>query len=239
MAKRKTTTDVPVEKIEDPDMYGFYGIQLDPEQRVFRDAIWNPDIDVVLCNASAGSGKTLIATATANLLVQCGYFDHLTYVVSSYGEKRQGYLPGDITQKSEVYFEPFYQALIKCGVDPNKVINDETMINQKNGTGYISCLTHTFLRGTNLNDVILLDESQNFTPKELQKTISRCDASEGRKVKLIIIGHDKQCDLDKPSESGFVRCIQHFAKHNRVAVCQLTTNHRGWISQWADEMDVD
>lgn len=85
MAKRKVPTDIPMEKITDPDQYGFYGISLDPEQRVFRDAIWNPNIDVVICNAAAGSGKTLIATATANLLVQAGYFDKLTYVVSSYG----------------------------------------------------------------------------------------------------------------------------------------------------------
>ena len=152
MAKKRVSYDAPVEKITDPDQYGFYGISLDEEQRVFRDAIWNPDIDVVFVDARAGSGKTLIATATANLLVQAGYFDKLIYIVSSYGEKRQGYLPGDLTQKSEVYFEPFYQALIKCGVDPNKVINDETMVNQKNGTGYITCLTHTFLRGTNLNN---------------------------------------------------------------------------------------
>lgn len=104
MAKKRVSYDTLVEKITDPDQYGFYGISLDEEQRVFRDAIWNPDIDVVFVDARAGSGKTLIATATANLLVQAGYFDKLIYIVSSYGEKRQGYLPGDLTQKSEVYF---------------------------------------------------------------------------------------------------------------------------------------
>lgn len=237
MAKRKISAEIPMEKIEDPDKYGFYGIPLCEEQRVFRDAIWNPDIDVVMVNACAGSGKTLIATATANLLVQCGYFDHLTYVVSSYGEKRQGYLPGDIAQKSEIYFAPFYQALIRCGVEPAKVINDDSMVNQKNGTGYIDCMTHTFLRGMNLEGIIFLDESQNFTLSELKTTISRCDGSNGKKVKLIIVGHDKQCDLENPSDSGFIKCIQHFAKHDRVAVCQLTIDHRGWISQWADMLE--
>ena len=29
----------------------FYGIKLDDEQRVFRDAIWNPNIDIVFVNA--------------------------------------------------------------------------------------------------------------------------------------------------------------------------------------------
>lgn len=237
MAKRKVPTDIPMEKITDPDQYGFYGIQLCEEQRVLRDAIWNPDIDVVLVNACAGSGKTLIATATANLLVQCGYFDHLTYVVSSYGEKRQGYLPGDLAQKREIYFAPFYQALVKCGIDPNKVINDDTMVNQKNGTGYIDCMTHTFLRGMNLKGIILIDESQNFTVPELRTTISRCDGSNGQKVKLIVIGHDKQCDLEDSSTSGFTKCIEHYSKHERVAICNLTIDHRGWISQWADLME--
>lgn len=50
MAKRKIPTEIPMEKITDPDQYGFYGISLDPEQRVFRDAIWNPNIDVVICS---------------------------------------------------------------------------------------------------------------------------------------------------------------------------------------------
>lgn len=237
MAKKRVSYDAPVEKITDPDQYGFYGISLDEEQRVFRDAIWNPDIDVVFVDARAGSGKTLIATATANLLVQAGYFDKLIYIVSSYGEKRQGYLPGDLTQKSEVYFEPFYQALIKCGVDPNKVINDEPMVNQKNGTGYITCLTHTFLRGTNLNNsVVILDECQNYDFESLKKTITRCDQSEGP-CKLIVIGHDKQCDLDNPDDSGFVDYLQHFKNHDRVAICQLTHNHRGWISEWADMLE--
>ena len=44
----------------------FYGFTLDEEQIVFRDAIWDPDKLIVFCNARAGTGKTFIATATAN-----------------------------------------------------------------------------------------------------------------------------------------------------------------------------
>ena len=35
----------------------------------------------------------------------------------------------------------------------------------------------------------------------------------------------------------YARYIQHFSGHERCAVCSLTTNHRGWISSWADEAD--
>ena len=49
-----------------------------------------------------------------------------------------------------------------------------------------------------------------------------------------MIGHDLQCDLEDKSQSGFVRYINHFKDKERAAVCELKTNHRGWISQWAE-----
>lgn len=112
-------------------------------------------------------------------------------------------------------------------------INDESMVNQKNGTGFITCITDTFLRGTNLDDVVvILDEAQNFTTSQLKKTLTRV----GKKAKVIVIGHELQCDLDNPTTSGFTKYIQHFKDKERTAVCHLTTNHRGWISQCADEV---
>lgn len=212
----------------------FYGFLLDPEQETFRDSIWNPDKLIVFCNARAGTGKTLIATATADLLVQYGLYDGIIYVVSSYGEQKQGFLPGDITEKSEVYFEPFYQALIECNINPNTAITNESIVNQKQGTAYITCLTHTYLRGTNFdNKVIILDETQNYTIPDLKKTLTRCSD----RCKVIVIGHDKQCDLDNKNKSGFVKYIEHFKDDSRTAICELKTNHRGWISQHADELE--
>lgn len=187
----------------------------------------------MFCNAKAGTGKTTIATGVANLLIQYGLFDNLVYIMSPYGERKQGWLPGTITEKSSVYFEAFYQALLTCDINPHTAINDESMTNQKLGTGYITCITDTFLRGTNLdNAVVIIDEAQNYTVPQLKKTLTRI----GSKVKVIVIGHDLQCDLDKPDSSGFVAYINHFASDERAAICSLTTNHRSWISRRADEL---
>ena len=131
MAKSNSKQNNKLETPKDLKDHPFYGIVLDDDQKVFRDAIWNPEKLIVFCNARAGTGKTLIATATANLLVQYGLYDGIIYVVSSYGESRQGFLPGDITEKSEVYFEPFYQALIECNINPNTAITNESIVNQK------------------------------------------------------------------------------------------------------------
>ena len=216
------------------DGHPFYGLQLDEEQQKFANTIWSPDIDIVFCNARAGTGKTTIATGVANLLIQYGMFSNLVYIMSPYGERKQGWLPGTITEKSSVYFEAFYQALITCGVNPITSINDESMVNQKNGTGYITCITDTFLRGTNLDDaVVIIDEAQNYTVAQLKKTLTRI----GTKVKVIVIGHELQCDLEHPRESGFMKYIKHFEPQERAALCNLTINHRGWISQCADEVE--
>lgn len=211
----------------------FYGLRLDEEQLAFANAIWDPSIDIVFCNSKAGTGKTTIATGVANMLVQYGLYEDIVYIMSPYGERKQGWLPGTITEKSSVYFEAFYQALITCGVNPHTSINTESMVNQKNGTGYITCITDTFLRGPNLdNAVVILDESQNYTVSQLKKILTRmCN-----NTKVVVIGHELQCDLDDPSSSGFVKYLEHFRGKERAAFCTLTNNHRGWVSQYADEL---
>lgn len=232
-AKKKVQQEYYGEAPRAIDNTNFYGMKLDPEQLKFANAIWSPDYDIIWCNAKSGCGKTTVATGVANLLVQYGFYDGIVYIMAPYGERKQGWLPGSITEKSSVYFEAFYQALINCNINPNTAINDESMVNQKNGTGYITCITDTYLRGTNLDGkVILLDEAQNYMTPQLKKTLTRvCDNS-----KVVVIGHDLQCDLPNPSESGFTRYIKHFEGEERSIVCHLTINHRGWISRHADEL---
>ena len=228
-ASDATTQEAP--KIIEPQ---FYGMTLDDEQLAFANAIWNPDIDIVFCNSKAGTGKTTVAAGVANMLALYGFYSGIVYIMSPYGERKQGYLPGDLTEKSSVYFEAFMQALQNCNVNVFTAINNESMVNQKNGTGYITCITDTYLRGTNLNDaVVIIDEAQNYTVPQLKKTLTRI----GGKAKVIVIGHDRQCDLSGETQSGFTRYIEHFRGCERAAICELKNNHRGWVSQWADELE--
>lgn len=212
----------------------FYEFTLDEDQKKFVNAILNPDNTIVFCNARAGTGKTTLAIGTADILVQHKEYDGIVYICSAYGEKAQGYLPGSITEKSEVYFEPAYQAMIECNMNINTCINSDSMVNQKYGEAYVTLLTHTFLRGTNLKKkVIILDESQNYTVSDLKKTLTRCSDD----CKIIVIGHDKQCDLENKQSSGFVKYLEHFRGHEHCEICELTINHRGWVSQFADELE--
>ena len=211
----------------------FYGLELDDEQLEFANTILNPDIDIVWVNAKAGTGKTTIATGVANMLVQYGQFDKIIYIMSPYGESKQGWLPGTITEKSSVYFEAFYQALVTCNINPQTAVSNDSMVSIKTGDAYITCITDTFLRGSNLDDaVIIVDEAQNATTRQLKTILTRV----GKHVKVIVIGHEYQCDLPKPELSGFTKYIEHFKDQAKSATCTLSTNHRSWISQHADEL---
>lgn len=211
----------------------FYDLTLDDDQKKFVNAILNPDNTIIFCNSKAGTGKTTLAMGAAEILYQHNQYDGIVYICSAYGEKTQGYLPGSITEKSEVYFEPAYQAMIECHMNPNVCVNSDSMVHQKYGEAYVTLLTHTFLRGTNLKKkVIILDECQNYTVSDLKKTLTRCSDD----CKIICIGHDQQCDLDDKSSTGFQKYLEHFRNHEHCEVCALTINHRGWVSQFADEL---
>lgn len=234
MAKKKQTFEVYGDAPKTLKDHPFYGLELDDEQIEFRDAIWNPDNLIVFANSKAGTGKTLIAVATANLLVQYGVYDGIVYVVSPVQEEKSGFLPGDADSKTKVYTAPLYDALTKLDIVPFNVINQESIMNQKDGTGYIDCVSHLWLRGCNLEKkIVIVEESQNFYQDELKKVLTRISDTS----KTIVIGHSGQCDLyHYPERSGFVPYIEHFKEEPYAQVCNLTINHRGRVSTHADEL---
>lgn len=131
--------------------------------------------------------------------------------------------------------EPLYEALKTIGVNPDRVIQSEDNPESEKYGAYIQAATHTYMRGINFdNKVILTDETQNMYNSDLKKVLTRAKSN----CKVICIGHAGQCDLYKhPENSGFEVYLEHFRGHDRTAICELTTNHRGWISQWADMLE--
>jgi predicted ribonuclease YlaK len=131
---------------------------------------------------------------------------------------------------------PFFQALQRIGVNINTALHTEDMLNDKNGTAFITCMTDTYIRGANIGEVggsktlCIVDEAQNFTKVQLIKILSRiCEGS-----KCVVIGHNLQNDLKNPNDSGFVPMLEHFKSREWCEVCTLTENYRGDVSRWAD-----
>ena len=220
------------------DNHIFYGLSLDDDQKIFRDSIYDKDKIVVVCNAKAGTGKTTISLGVANLLYQYGLYDGIIYIASPTQEQRQGFLPGSVEDKNAPYMEPLTEALYTLGIDPEQaIISESNMSNIKNGNAYIKFTVDTYLRGCNFeNKIIIIDEAQNFYFDTLKKTLTRIHDN----CKVIIIGHTEQCDIYKHQErSGFspyLNAFQDIMDDARIAICNLSINHRGWFSTFCDSV---
>lgn len=220
------------------DDHMFYGLPLDDDQKKFRDSIWDPENIVTICNSKAGTGKTTIALGVANLLCEYGRYDEICYIVAPTMEQKQGFIPGGPEDKNAPYMQPLVDALITLGIDPMQAIKSEDNMQAiKDGRAYISFMSHTYLRGTNFeHKVVIMDEFQNTYMEESRKILTRMHDN----CKIIIIGHTGQCDLYKhPENSGFQKYLDAFEKVKddpRVSICELTINHRGWFSNFCDNV---
>ena len=78
----------------------FYDMILDDEQIAFVEAIKDKTKTIIFCDAPAGTGKTTLAMGAAKILYhdKRNKLEGIVYIVSPYGEQKQGYLPGWISQ---------------------------------------------------------------------------------------------------------------------------------------------
>lgn len=242
MGKKRYKFNIDYEKTEEAprnlDGQPFYDITPDDEQKIFIDSIYDPDTIVTLCDSKAGCGKTLISLAVANIMVKrYGLYEGIVYLMSPCADKL-GYLPGNLEDKTAPYMKPLIDAMLTIGLNPDTCLKLDSNIQAlKNGTAYIEFYTDTYMRGCNLeNKVVIIDEAQNFPFNELKKVLTRVKDS----CKVIIIGHQGQCDLRNKKDSGFSVYLDAFKEiidDKRVKICYLKTNHRGWFSNFCDNVE--
>jgi phosphate starvation-inducible PhoH-like protein len=112
-------------------------------------------------------------------------------------DKGLGSLPGDMAEKFDPFLMPLYDKLEEMVETPDII--------WLKGQEKIAAIPVNFLRGANWsNKVIVVDEAQNFTFKELTTVITRI--AEGSK--LMICGDYMQSDIG--SRSGFREMFEMF-----------------------------
>ena len=114
----------------------FYGFNLNEDQEKLRDVILSGENKVILCDATAGSGKTLIAVACAHILCKTERYKSAIYIFPTVEESSLGYRPGNTTEKEADYLEPLHDALLKIREAPHQAISSD--ISEKNGTAWIT-----------------------------------------------------------------------------------------------------
>lgn len=210
----------------------FSGIVCNDDQEKFRDAVMDDKNNFILVDATSGSGKTLIAVTCAKQLVANGHYQSCVYIFPTIEEQTLGYRPGTTAEKISDYMVPLRQALIKIGEEPDKVICNKIEENYKDQSKWLIAGSQTFLRGVNFeNQVVIVDEAQNFTIPQIKKIISRnFDA-----CKIIVIGSSNQTDIPQ-NDSCFARLMNHMEGFEGYIKCELPISYRGKLAMHIDKL---
>ena len=140
---------------------------------------------IVFALGPAGTGKTHIPATMALQGFKSGLYDRIVVVRPMVADGEDiGFLPGDINEKFAPYFaavkEIFGQFL------------SEHKIESLMELGKIEAGPPNFMRGRTLhNSFIIVDESQNLTPAQIETVITRV----GEGSKIVFTGDHYQCDI--------------------------------------------
>lgn len=225
-----------LEKFKKIDKEVVYGIKpRNAEQTFAVHALCNSDIPLVSMTGKAGTGKTLLALASA---LQVRKFYRQIYVarpVVPLSNKDIGYLPGDVESKLAPYMQPLWDNL--------KVIQDQFPETDKNYQLINNMIKEeklvieplSYIRGRSLQRIyFIVDEAQNLTPHEIKTIITR--AGEG--AKIVLTGDIYQIDhpyLDSQS-NGLSYLIEHFKGQKLYSHVNLEKGERSELAELASNL---
>lgn len=185
---------------------------LTDHQKQFFDAYKRGDYFIAL-HGVAGTGKTFIALykALEEVLDKSNPFNKIIIVRSAVQSREIGHLPGDASEKMEIYEQPYRQI---C----------ETLFGRRDAyqrldeQGHISFISTSFIRGMTWDDaIIIVDECQNLSWEEIHTCMTRV----GYRSKIIWCGDYRQTDLNKKKNdlSGlnkFLDIASLMSSHTRI-----------------------
>ncbi len=232
LARYNSKTD-KIEKVEKKYVYGIK--PRNAEQTFGLNALLNDEIKLVALEGVAGTGKTLLALASA--LEQKNKYDQIILArpIIPLSNREIGFLPGDADDKISPYMQPLWDNLtfikkqFKSNEKKSKILKDM----QESGTLTITALA--FIRGRSLSNVMfIIDEAQNLTPHEVKTIITR--AGEGTKV--IFTGDINQIDtpyMDEQS-NGLTYLIDRLKGNALFSHIKLVKGERSELANLANEL---
>lgn len=184
-------------KVEIPQLkltFKVNNLRLTEKQKVFLALALQEETNIMFVSGPAGSTKTYMAVYAALRHLSANDDLDMFYVrtVIESADKGLGALPGSVEEKINPYMAPLEDKLIEM-LPQNKTVRKELI-----DSGRIQAMPINFLRGASWKDkVVVADEAQNFTFKELTTLITRL----GNNSKLFICGDFMQSDIN--GKSGY------------------------------------
>jgi phosphate starvation-inducible PhoH-like protein len=140
---------------------------------------------LTFCIGPAGTGKTFICAALAADALNGKKTERIIITRPAIEAGRGiGFLPGELEEKFDPYFEPFRDVLIeRLG---------KGRVEYEIKAGRIQAKPLEFLRGKTFKDCwVVLDEAQNTTPVQMKLFLTRI----GESCKVIVNGDVRQKDI--------------------------------------------
>jgi PhoH-like ATPase len=228
---------------------------LNKEQLFFSNAILQHYYNVLIVEAKAGSGKTLLALSGALKLIKRKEYQRIIYIRNSIESLDKGedigYLPG-YEEKFKIYNHPLMDSLdyiirsehkkrhgnkkeVYEPLEDNEVASRvEQLITQYN----IETMWVGEMRGRTLsNAFVIIDEAQNMSNKTMQMVLSRIDSS----CKVIVLGSNLQIDnfyVNKHTNAltTLLKSTQQETHLVNLFAVKLQKVLRGPITEWAENI---
>ena len=218
--------------------HGVWGIGArNREQNFALNILMDPNIDFVTLLGQAGTGKTLVTIAAAlQQTLEMGRFSEviITRITVPVGEDI-GFLPGTEEEKMTPWMgalQDNLEILIKGEANSGEWARAATNELIKNK---VKIKAMSFMRGrTFVNKLLILDEAQNLTPKQMKTLITRA----GPGTKVVCLGNLAQIDTPYLTEgsSGLAYVVEHFKGWAHSAHITLMRGERSRLADHANEV---
>jgi PhoH-like ATPase len=225
--------DKEMEFFRKVDKNTIYGIKpRNAEQTFAVEALTNNDVPLVSLTGKAGTGKTLLALASA-LNIRKNYRQiYVARPIVPLSNKDIGFLPGDVQSKIEPYMQPLWDNLRVIQDQFSETDKQHQAINSMIKDNKLVIEALSYIRGRSLQRIFfIVDEAQNLTPHEIKTIITRV----GEGSKIVFTGDIYQIDhpyLDSQS-NGLSYLIDHFKGQKLYAHINLEKGERSVLAELA------
>ena len=214
------------------------------EQNFALNLLMNPECDFVSLLGQAGTGKTLLALASAlTQTLETKRYNEIiiTRATVPVGDDI-GFLPGSEEEKMLPWMGALEDNLevLHLGANSNEI--NSSLGGQdwsKNSTmelirSRIKVKSLNFMRGrTFLNKFLIIDEAQNLTPKQMKTLVTRA----GPGTKIVCLGNIAQIDTPYLTEgsSGLTYVVDRFKGWPHSGHITLQRGERSRLADYASE----
>lgn len=218
------------------DKRAVYGILPRNAEQIFAvHALTRPEVPLVTITGKAGTGKTLLALASALEIRQHYRQIYLARPIVPLSNKDLGYLPGDIESKVAPYMKPLWDNLKVIQDQFSDKERDYVRINDMIKDKKLVIEPLSYIRGRSLQRIFMIvDEAQNLTPHEVKTIITRA----GSGSKIVLTGDIYQIDhpyLDAQS-NGLSYLIDHFKGQKLYGHVNLEKGERSELAELASNL---